>query len=345
MARRLRPLALATTMIVLAGCQVQRVMTPEPVRTLRIERVARLTDRVATSNAAWSSDGTRIAYAAGEGIFIDALQAEPERKLAAMANATDLGWSADGRTLSVVRAGTLAMVSVRDGAAREVPLDGVAREFRWLPVGDRGMALVETNGRTRLYVVSADGGLRRLVYETEPGFAATDLTWERTGLFAFVRVEDTSGRTTALTRVRFAGPDRVTYSAPGARIAQSAVDPAGQVVASIQGDEHAAQLVVGRLGGGRLRTLAAGRIVAMGWAPQGDKLAFAELGGDAEGRATIWVVDADGGSRLRVSGYQPELGDHPALQVAWSPTGRALAFGTNTGRSAGPVWMARFDRR
>jgi hypothetical protein len=34
-----------------------------------------------------------------------------------------------------------------------------------------------------------------------------------------------------------------------------------------------------------------------------------------------------------------------ALSLAWSPDGRHLAFGTNTGSFTGPVWVATLARR
>jgi Tol biopolymer transport system component len=334
----------AVAAAVLAGCQSQRVLKPEPVRTLRVTGVARLTDRAATSNASWSPDGASLAYGAADGVYVHPLSGDRERRISPVANATDVDWAPDGGTLSVVHAGALSMVSVRDGTVREVPLGVVVRAFRWPPVGDRGMAIVEAGARFALYVISADGGMRRLVYETPDGHWAGDLSWERDGIYAHARVQDAGGRTTAVVRIRFAGPDRTEFPPPATHVVQSTVDPAGRDVAYLRGAAAASQLVVARLRGTNARVLDAGRLGGVSWSPQSDKIAYAEMARDDH--AIVWVADAGGGDRTRVSAYRPELPDPAAgVVTGWSPSGRALAFGTNTERAPGPIWIARFDRR
>ena len=76
----------------------------------------------------------------------------------------------------------------------------------------------------------------------------------------------------------------------------------------------------------------------------GDKLAFAEVTDEAH--AEIWIADGDASGRLNVHSYALEFSDPSiSLSMAWSPDGRRLLFGTNSGTFQGPIWMAVFERQ
>lgn len=331
---------------VVAACQIQvsRVPKPEPVASLAVARVGRIADRVAISNAAWSPDGGRLAFGAEAGVFVVTVATGNERRLAPLRPVTSVDWSQGGTWLATVAGGRLFIVSAADGAARHLMTDGVVRAFRWGPGGDRGVAVVERNGYSA-WLLSADGGLRRPLLSSPPDTWMGDLGWYPDGVYTFLRIEDSAGVTAAQWRLRVAGGDRATVAAPEGIVFRSALSPDGLWIAYIRGREGSMSVWVGRARGGPLRRIAeAQRITEVAWSPQSDKIAYAAVGDDDH--ATIWIADADGTGRLRVTDYRPELADlRIDVTLAWSPTGRALAFGTNTGRSAGPVWVAHLARR
>jgi Tol biopolymer transport system component len=238
----------------------------------------------------------------------------------------------------------LFIVSAADGAGRPLPVDGVVRAFRWGPGGERGVAIVERNGY-HAWLLSSDGGVRRPLLSSPSGTWMGDLGWYPDGVYTLVRVEDASGATQAQWRLRVAGGDRATVPSPQGIVVRSALSGDGRRIAYIRGREGSMALWVGHADGRPLRRIAeARRIPDAAWSPQSDKIAYAEVTDDEQ--ATIWITDADGTGRMRVSDYRAELADHGIeIALAWSPTGRALAFGTNTGRSAGPVWVAHLVRR
>jgi Tol biopolymer transport system component len=331
---------------VVAGCQIQisRVPKPEPVASLAVARVGRITDRVAISNAAWSPDGEQVAFGTEAGLFTVRVDTAQERNLAPLRPVTALEWARTGAWLAALVSGRLFVVRAADGAATPLFTDGVVRAFRWGPGGDHGIAIVERNGY-HAWLLSADGAVRRHLVSSPSGTWMGDLAWYPDGAHAFVRVEDAAGATRAQWRLRVSGVDRSTVTHPNGAVAVSALSPDGRRIAYIRGREGSTSLWQGSADGGPLRRIdEAGRIIYAAWSPQSDKIAYAEVTDDD--RATIWITDADGTGRLRVTDYRPELADH-GIEVAlvWSPTGRALAFGTNTVRSAGPLWVAHLSRR
>ncbi len=334
--------AFLLALLAASSCQVrvQRVPKPEPVATLRVAEVRRVSDRVATSNASWSPDGL-LAFGTPEGVVAVAPDGT-ERRISALPAVTQLDWSRAGRWVAAVSAGGLWVVDLAKATARRVELPGVVRAFRWGPAGDRGVAVVEDRG-VWLWLVSAEAGLRRRVFGPAP--ALYDLGWFPDGLYAFVRAEDASGKTVALWRVRVAGPDRRRTPAPFPSVVQAQLSPTGRAVAYLVAEESGAALVVHVTGHRPGKPVARGqRLWGLSWSPQGDKLSYAEVEGGE--RATVWVLDADGSTRLRVADYALEFPDPGAVVgTQWSWDGRAVAFGTSFGLRAGPVWVARLERR
>lgn len=349
-----RPAALALTsryaaflfalLAVLTGssCQVRvhRVPKPEPVATLQLAEVRRASDRVATSNATWAPDGS-LAFGTADGV-VAVTRDGRERRISTLPAATHVEWSSAGRWVAAVSGGGLWMVDLAKVTTRRVELPGVVRAFRWGPAGDRGVAVVEGRGAW-LWLVSAEGGLRRLVFGPAP--ALYDLGWFPDGLYAFVRAEDASGKTLALWRVRVAGPDWRQTPAPFPSVVQAQLSPTGRAVAYLVAEESGVALVVHVTGHRPGKAVARGEALwGVSWSPQGDKLSYAEVEGGE--RATVWVLDADGSARLRIADYALEFPDPGALVgTQWSWDGRAVAFGTSFGLRAGPVWVARLERR
>jgi Tol biopolymer transport system component len=299
-----------------------------------------VSDRVATSNAAWSPDGRAVAFGTAEGVVVQGGEAG-ERLASPLRQATWVDWSSAGRWLAVVSQGGLWVVDLATGGARRVDLPGVVRSFRWSPSGDRGVAVVEGQGAW-LWLVSAQGGLRRRLFG--PVHALYDVGWFPNGLYVFARTEDARGRTVELWHVRVAGADRRRIPSPFPSVLQAQLSPTGRAVAYLAAEEGG--WVVAVQEGRRARTVARGRhLWGVSWSPQGDKLSYAEVEEGGE-RAAVWVADADGSHRLQVADYALEFPDPDALVgTAWSPDGRAVAFGTGFAHRAGPVWVARLERR
>lgn len=341
--QRLRWIATLLAIPMASACQlaVRRVPKPEPVVTLRVVETRRASDRVATSNAAWSPDSRTVAFGTAEGVVVVGLDGA-ERRIFPAPHATWVDWSSSGRWVAVVSGGNLWLVDLVRGGARRVDLPGVVRSFRWSPAGDRGAAVVDSRG-VWLWLVSAEGGLRRRLFG--PAHSLYDLGWFPDGLYVFARAEDSAGRTVALWRVRVAGPDRRQLPALFPTVLQAQLSPHGRTVAYLVTEEEGSALAVQQVGSARTVTVArGGRLWGLSWSPQGDKLGYAEVEGGE--RAAVWIVDADGPSRLQVADYALEFPDPDALVgTAWSPDGRAVVFGSGFAQRAGPVWVARLERR
>ncbi|GBD30873.1 Protein TolB [bacterium HR32] len=341
----LRAAAACAAALSLVACQpaFRRVPKPEPVASLAVGEVRRASDHVATSNATWSPDGRWLAYGTDRGVVATDLRGE-ERRLADLPHATAVAWSPAGAWLAVLSGGRLWRLSASGGRPQPVPLPGVVRAVRWSPAGDRLAALVEERGSS-LWLVSAQGNLRRRVFAAPEDSALVDPAWYPDGLYVFVRAEDRSGRTSGQWRVRVAGPDRQVVPVPFPRILEAHLAPHGRAVAYLLEGPEEATVQVQELGHRPRPPLArAERLSGLAWSPQGDKLSYAEVHGGE--RAVLWVVDADGGRRLRVADYTLEFPDPGAgVGTEWSPDGRALAFGASFLHRAGPVWVARLVRR
>jgi hypothetical protein len=66
----------------------------------------------------------------------------------------------------------------------------------------------------------------------------------------------------------------------------------------------------------------------------------------SEAQAEVHVAAAMGGMQKLVAGYRLEFPDPAAgMSLTWSPDEARLAYGTNTGSMAGPVWIAHFAPR
>lgn len=343
--RRPGPVGLLAALLVvlLAGCQVrvQRIPKPEPLSTLRTGEVRRVSDRVATSDVSWSPDGQTVAFGTPEGV-ISAGRDGTERRLSPLRPATQVDWSSSGRWLAVISGGGLWLVDLSRSATRAASLPGVVRAFRWSPAGDRGVAVVEQDGWW-LWLVSADGRLRRKIFG--PASGLFDLGWYPNGLEVFVREEDASGKTVALWRVRVAGSDRRREVPSFPSVVQAQLSTTGRAVAYLVAEEEGVAVVLQEVGHRpRPPLVRAGKLWGLSWSPQGDKLSYAEVEGGE--RASVWVVDADGSTRLLVADYALEFPDPNSLVgTRWSPDGRAVAFGTGFSHRAGPVWVARLYRR
>ena len=184
------------------------------------------------------------------------------------------------------------------------------------------------------------------------GLAARVLEWLPDGLDLLAAVGPRGDAVTSrVLRIRAARPTpTLTTVVAGAAMTGAALDPTGTRVAYVGGTSddlmHGHGMVmVGRLDGmGRRSLTAPGTYTGLAWAPFGASLAFGEVLGSDE--VIVEVVNADTGARLQVMDYRPEVPQRgTALAIRWAPDGLRLAFGTDTGDTVGPVWVATLGRQ
>ncbi len=334
-----------------AGCQVRRDPAPVGVGLLRVVGVARATDRAALSPVAWSADGRRFAYGTRDGVWVHGLDDLAGARIAQGAAVTAVAWSGAADVLAYIDRGVLFTVRPDGRERRRIPLRGVASHPAWAPGGDRLVTIVHQPGgavpSARLWILSPDGALLRDVQWDPRGHGVAALGWYPDSLYLFVGLAAPDGETIAeWWRVRIAYPDVRRLPGPPARVVESLLAPNGEWIAYVEsatGGERAS--IVRRDGTGqRAVSPVTRRISGLAWAPHSDKLAYGVLTGDAQ--VEVYVAAVATGDRVPVVSYRPEFPDPPAgITLSWSPDGSRLAYGTNTGSTLGPVWLARFATR
>jgi Tol biopolymer transport system component len=95
-----------------------------------------------------------------------------------------------------------------------------------------------------------------------------------------------------------------------------AVSPDGRLIAYEYDADGTSEVRVVRADGVPVRTLRGDDARAPAWSPNGEKVAFAA-------QRAIWVVDADGGSPVRLTGEDPKAVDG---EPTWSSDGERIAF-------------------
>ncbi len=341
-------LVLLIATLAATGCVVRRSVAPESTRQLVVSRAARLIQRPALSPAVWSPDGQRLAYSADGAIWVAGLDGR-ETRIAPAGVVTAISWSGPLDALAVIDQGTVWTMAPDGSDRRALTIEGFATELAWSPGGDRlGMLIREPSGTYALWLANRDGGFERRVRQAPADRVMRSLQWFPDGLYLLYGLSSPLDAViTEAWRVRVAYPDVHLLPLIGpARFLR--LSPSARSVAYLVGadarDERG-RIVATRLDGtGRVDVAPPDQYGGLAWSPQGDKLAYARL--ESEADAQIWIVDADGSGRLRVLDYPLEFSDPSiALSMAWSPDGRRLAFGTNTGSFTGPVWVATFARR
>lgn len=338
--------------MIAAGCEVKRAPAPESTRQLQLAEVRRIVDAPALSPAVWSPDGRALGYSGDHRVWVYTL-GRGAQSVAPADGATAVSWSVPLNALALIDRGTVWTLRPDGSERRSIQLPGAATALAWAPGSDRLAVVVRraVEGQTRyeLWLVNRDGGFRRMVTRAPTGRAMRDLQWFPDSLYLLYGLTGAAEPViTEAWRVRISYPDRRQIPLPAAA-AVVRLSPSGRLLAVVAGDQMAAgtgQVVVSRIdGSGRFTvTPQPGRYTALAWSPQGDKLAFAEVTDGAH--AELWVADADGSGRLRLFSYAMEYTDPGIGLVAnWSPDGRHLVFGTDTGNFMGPLWMATLERR
>jgi Tol biopolymer transport system component len=340
-----------TVAVMTASCQIRRERAPVGVGLLKVDQVARATDRAALSPVAWSPDGQRFAYGGRDGVWIHRIGDVVGTKIAPGVGVTAVAWSLAADTIAFIDQGALWTVRPDGRNGRRIAVQGIARMLAWAPGGDRLVVVTrqpsEAQAPTRIWVTSRDGAMvRQLMWDTR-GRDITALSWFPDALYLFVGLGAPDGSaTTEWWRVRIAYPDFRRLPGPPRPVLESAATADGRWVAFVAVERGIERVYVQRSDGGGLRPLgdAARRITGLSWAPHGDKLSFAALSQEAQ--AEIVVAAASTGTHMLVTGYRLEFPDPAAgLSIVWSPDERYLAYGTNTGVFVGPVWLARFAPR
>jgi len=283
----------------------------------------------------------------GQGVF----PREGGRRLAALPHVVRVAWAYDGRSLAALAGGVLYTLSLDGSPPQPVARDERVGFFEWDPSGRRIAYLASPDAHSYLRLWSADGGaapstLRSIADALE----VRGLDWLANGQGIFLALGPRGAlRADRFLRIPVPGSRAVSFAAPLREGGRSPVlAPSGRLLAFIGGSDEELQSGRGRVsvmridGTGRRFLMPAGIYSGLSWSPSGNLLAFAEGGGD---RMRLWIADVTTGEHLQVTDYRPEIPSHSeSLAVTWAPDGLRLAFGTDTGETAGPIWMVRLAR-
>ncbi|MDR7556682.1 MAG: hypothetical protein QN157_13895 [Armatimonadota bacterium] len=337
--------ALAAVALLATGCEVRRQRPPVGLAFLRVEGVTRATQQSALSPVAWAPDGRRFAFGARDGLWVQRVDGDAAVRVAPGQVVTAAAWAPVAQALAYVDRGDLWVVRPDGSGRRRVTLPGPVTAVAWAPVGDRLAAVVRVPGqppRFELWWTGAAGNVLRHVLWTPPRPIA-GLGWFPDALYLFVPLEGTGG-SAEWWKVRIAYPDVRLLQRRDPPAREVALAPGGDWVAFVAAADRGDQVFVVRPDGSAMRAVSAPapRIAGLAWARAGDKLAYAVLVDD--GHAEIFVT-TPGGPARRLLTYRLEFPDPgAALALAWAPDDGYLAYGTNTGALAGPVWLARIAR-
>ncbi|HEV8338142.1 MAG TPA: hypothetical protein VGR25_00605 [bacterium] len=342
------------------ACQVARTPAPVGVGLLRVGAPLRLTDRPALSPVSWAPDGAALAFTDGAGVWIAPLDRTRgrERKVTAAGHATAVDWSVGTGLFAYIDQGTVVVVRPDGKEKRRIPLrasggaSAFATHLAWAPQGDR-LAVAVRDGTTAaargaVWLVSADGGRRSPIFAAPRGQTVNALGWYPDSLFLFIGI-GSSGPVTRLLRWRITYPDRRTLPLGFPGVIAPVLSPNGEWIAfaaASPGGGGESVWVIRADGRSRPRQVGdgTGRVGGVTWAPSSDKIAFTRILG--EGRGEIWIADGDGRGRRRITQFIAEFPDPDLpLVVRWSPDGRALAYGSDSGTFQGHVWIVTLERQ
>lgn len=112
----------------------------------------------------WSPDGTRIAWADGDGVWIASADGAERRHLFAETQILTLAWSPVGSDIVVERGGTagpeIFIVDADNGNVHRIALDGYVSSPAWSPDGHWIALAGQNQPGSRLVLVSPDGSQR-----------------------------------------------------------------------------------------------------------------------------------------------------------------------------------------
>ena len=288
----------------------------------------------------WSPDGARLAFrriAEGRTEYI-AIPSDggAERKLAefggAPADAAQplpaVSWTRDGKSLAVVETGekqlpAIALVSLADGTVRRITKPPEGSEGDSTPaVSPDGNTLAFVRGTgpdsADIYLCDLAGGnLRRLTFDDR---AIHGIAWTPDGQDVVYAANRAGGW--RLWRLPAYGGSPREIAIAGAQAHFPAIAPQGRRLAYTDSPSVSA-IWRAALGAPepdeRPLIRSFGRESAPAYSPDGKRIADVS---DQTGADEIWVSDAEGGNRVRLTSLKgPRLS-----RVRWSPDGRLLLF-------------------
>src|SRR2546426_2577607 len=254
-AGRLALAAIVLTSLVASACEVRRAAAPESTLQLQVAAVRRIADRPALSPAVWSPDGRALVYSSDHRLRVYTLD-RGEQDIAPAEAVTALSWSGPLNLLALIDRGAVWTLSPDGTDRRSISLPGSAMELAWAPGGDKLAVVirrtVEGQPRAELWLVSRDGGFRRMVTRATPGPTIHDLQWFADNLYLLYGLSTATD--SAMTEVWRGGgshshPPRVLLPALATMLRLA---PAGRYLATVSGDQAAVgvgQVVLSRLDG------------------------------------------------------------------------------------------------
>jgi len=334
-----------------AGCTMYRMPVDSGPLFLRVVGLRRVSDRVAVSPPAWAPRGRRLAFSTDEAVWIVSPDQHVEQRLASLPHVTEISWAPAGRALAALADGRLYLLSLDGSPPRSVAAAQDVRLIAWARSGTRLAYVAARGGGDDLWVTDAgDAGPRSTTTHLAipTSLEARMIAWLPGSRAIMVGAGphglDVTDRFFTVTGSRIiAGPLTLRDAAR-----YPEVSPTGKFLAFLEGPADdvlsgRGEVTVIREDGTGRRTLGPhGVYGGLAWSPAGSTLA---IGRGDQGHIAVEIVDAVTGSRLLVDDYRPEIpSSGSAFSIAWSPDGRALAFGTNTGATVGPVWVATLAR-
>jgi Tol biopolymer transport system component len=344
-------------MLLAAGCRVQRQAAPVGVDLLEVRGVTRATDRAALSPVAWAPDGRRFAYGGRDGVWVHRLGDAVGTRVAPGEVVTAVAWSAPADVLAVVDRGALWTMRPDGRVRRRIGAPGPVSRVAWAPGGDRLAIVVHrmqagtSAGQTELWWTGPDGSTVRQIQWAPPGRRVVALGWYPDALYLFVGLATDGEAAVEWWRVRIAYPDFRQLADPPAPVLDSVLSPTGEWIAYVAVGNAGQRAYVVRPDGSGRHAISpeAARIAGLAWSPHADKVAYGVLLDERQAEvfvAAAGVTAVSGPPGRPVASYRVEFPD-PAvtLSLAWAPDEAHLAYGTNTGAFAGPVWLVRFGPR
>src|SRR2546426_1654042 len=194
--------AIVLPSLVASACEVRRAAAPESTRQLQVAAVRRIADRPALSPAVWSPDGRALVYSSDHRLRVYTLD-RGDQDIAPAEAVTALSWSGPLNLLALIDRGAVWTLSPDGTDRRSISLPGSAMELAWAPGGDKLAVVirrtVEGQPRSELWLVSRDGGFRRMVIRATLGRAIPDLQWFADSLYLLYGLSTATD--SAMTRV------------------------------------------------------------------------------------------------------------------------------------------------